>query len=237
MTLTDDLLGPLLNADPAAPRITYYDDATGERIELSGVTLANWAAKTANFLRDEFMLAPGDRVAVLLPAHWQTAAVLLGSWWAGCEVVLGDPADADVTFVTGDRAESTAGGGELVVMSLDPFGRPASVLPAGATDYATSVRVHGDQFSLYGDADGPVLDGLSRDELESQAKAVCAERGWSSSDRILSTLEWADVTSTITGFVAVLAAQASLVQVRNLNAEALEHRIAMEKVTTTLGIE
>ena len=45
-------------ADPAGPRITYYDDATGERIELSTVTLANWAAKTGNLLRDELGAGP-----------------------------------------------------------------------------------------------------------------------------------------------------------------------------------
>ncbi len=54
-------------ADPVGPRITYYDDATGERIELSTVTLANWAAKTGNLLRDELGAGPGSRVAVLLP--------------------------------------------------------------------------------------------------------------------------------------------------------------------------
>ena len=43
----------MLRADPVGPRITYYDDASGERIELSAVTLANWAAKTGNLLRDE----------------------------------------------------------------------------------------------------------------------------------------------------------------------------------------
>ena len=87
-TLTSALLDPLLAADPVGPRITYYDDATGERIELSTVTLANWAAKTGNLLRDELGAGPGSRVAVLLPPHWQTAAVLFGIWWIGAEVVL-----------------------------------------------------------------------------------------------------------------------------------------------------
>ena len=68
----------MLRDDPVDPRITYYDDATGERIELSAVTLANWAAKTGNLLRDELAAGPFSRVAVLLPAHWQTAAVLFG---------------------------------------------------------------------------------------------------------------------------------------------------------------
>ena len=79
----------MLNRDPVGPRITFYDDATGERIELSTVTLANWAAKTANLLRDELGAGPGSRVAVLLPAHWQTAAVLFGIWYIGAEVVFG----------------------------------------------------------------------------------------------------------------------------------------------------
>ncbi len=74
-------------SDPAGPRITYYDDATGERIELSTATLVNWAAKTGNLLRDEMGAGPASKVAVLLPAHWQTAAVLFGIWWIGAEVV------------------------------------------------------------------------------------------------------------------------------------------------------
>ena len=38
--------------DPTRPLLTFYDDATGERTELSGATLANWVAKTANLLVD-----------------------------------------------------------------------------------------------------------------------------------------------------------------------------------------
>ena len=83
MTVTDQLLGPLLRADPARPRLTHYDDTAGSRVELSGTTLANWAAKTANWLRDDLGVQPGDTVAVLRPPHWQTAGALLGAWWCG----------------------------------------------------------------------------------------------------------------------------------------------------------
>lgn len=69
VNISTAVLDPLLATDPAGPRITYYDDATGERIELSTATLANWAAKTGNLLRDEMGVAAGGRVAVLLPAH------------------------------------------------------------------------------------------------------------------------------------------------------------------------
>ena len=117
-TVSAAVLDPLLAADPAGPRITYYDDATGERIELSTVTMANWAAKTANLLRDEMGAGPGTRVAVLLPAHWQTAAVLFGIWWIGSEVLLGGGSDnsADLALCTRERLdeadEAVAGDGQ-----------------------------------------------------------------------------------------------------------------------------
>ncbi|MGF7238961.1 MAG: hypothetical protein ACQSGP_29015, partial [Frankia sp.] len=41
-----------LATDPARPMLTFYDDQTGERTELSATTLDNWVAKTANLLTD-----------------------------------------------------------------------------------------------------------------------------------------------------------------------------------------
>jgi len=62
--------------------VTWYDDATGERVELSVATAANWAAKTAN------LLAEDDIEAVRLdPAwHWLATVVALGAWTAGVPV-------------------------------------------------------------------------------------------------------------------------------------------------------
>src|SRR5262250_1034661 len=89
-SLFDALVAP----DPTRPLLTWYDDGSGERTELSGATLANWVAKTANLLVDGAGLGPGDRALVLLPPHWQTAAVLLGCWSAGLSVILTSPPDA-----------------------------------------------------------------------------------------------------------------------------------------------
>lgn len=72
-----DLLRSALAADPARPMVTFYDDATGERVELSVATFANWVAKTANLLQGDLAAEPGDRLALLLPAHWQSAVWLL----------------------------------------------------------------------------------------------------------------------------------------------------------------
>ncbi|MCX2711138.1 TIGR03089 family protein [Mycolicibacterium sp. J2] len=233
-TVSAALLDPLMRRDPVGPRITYYDDASGERIELSTVTLANWAAKTANLLRDELGAGPGGRVAVLLPAHWQTAAVLLGIWWIGAEAVFGpDSADADIALCTADRldeADAATAAGEVVVLSLDPFGKPAPGLPVGVTDYATAVRVHGDQI-IPERAPGPALNGRTVGEVLAAAADAAASRGLTDSDRVLSTAGWATAEDLIAQLLAVLSAGASLVLVANPDSGALERRRTMEKVT------
>jgi len=231
-TLSQALIDPLLKRDPVGPRITYYDDATGERIELSTVTLANWAAKTANLLRDELGAGPSSRVAVLLPAHWQTAAVLLGVWYIGAEVVLG-PGEADVALCTADRiddADAAVGPGEVAVLSLDPFGKPVADLPVGMTDYATSVRVHGDQI-VPERSPGPALEGRSAIDLLAAATDSAAAQGFTVDDRVLSTAGWDSADELTANLLAVFAAGASLVLVANPDEAAMDRRREMEKIT------
>ncbi|MGW0181572.1 TIGR03089 family protein [Nocardia sp. NPDC003345] len=231
-TLPEALLEPILEREPAAPRVTWYDDALGARIELSGLTLANWAAKTANLVRDEFGLTPGARVAVLLPAHWQTAAVLLGCWWAGTEVVLGPDPDAELVFAAADRLDETEDAAEVAALSLDPMGGPVRDLPIGVTDYATAVRVHGDQF-LPGGA-GAALDGLPVAEVLLVARKSAARQGLSETDRVLSSGTWDTADELIDRFVAVLVAGASLVQVANPDPALWDRRVDSERVTRAL---
>jgi uncharacterized protein (TIGR03089 family) len=237
-TLAGAILDPMLRADPVGPRITYYDDASGERIELSAATLANWAAKTGNLLRDEMGAGPASRVAILLPAHWQTAAVLFGVWWIGAEAML-EPGDADVALCTADRLDEAdgTGAGEVAVLSLDPFGRPAPDLPFGVTDYATAVRVHGDQI-VPERRPGPPLAGRSVDEVLADCERSATARGLTGADRVLSSASWARPGELVDGLLAILAAGASLVQVANPDANpdpgAMTRRIETEKVTRVL---
>jgi uncharacterized protein (TIGR03089 family) len=222
-TLSGAILDPMLRTDPVGPRITYYDDATGERIELSGVTLANWAAKTGNLLRDELGAGPASRVAILLPAHWQTAAVLFGVWWIGAEAVL--EGDADVALCTGERldeADARVAGGEV-----------APDLPIGVTDYATAVRVHGDQI-VPERHPGPALAGRSVDDVLADCERSAAARELTSGDRVLATASWTRPGELVDGLLSILAVGASLVQVANPDPSALERRIATEKVTRVL---
>ncbi|MBF6299337.1 TIGR03089 family protein [Nocardia amamiensis] len=228
-TLTEAVLDPILAREPAGPRVTYYDDATGARIELSGLTLANWAAKTANLIRDEFGLSPGARVAVLLPAHWQTAAVLLGCWWAGTEVVLHPDEDADLALATPARLDETDGAGEVAALSLDAMGSPVRDLPVGITDFATSVRVHGDQFLPRGA--GVALEGMPVAEVLAEARKSALRQGFAEGDRVLSSTPWDTPAELVDAYVAVLAAGASLVQVVNPDPALRDRRIASERVT------
>ncbi|NEC79406.1 TIGR03089 family protein, partial [Streptomyces sp. SID9913] len=103
-----DLLSSALAADPGRPLVTFYDDATGERVELSVATFANWVAKTANLLQDELSAEPGDRVALLLPAHWQTAVWLLACASVGvvADVASPDPGAADVVVSGPDTLDA-----------------------------------------------------------------------------------------------------------------------------------
>ncbi|MGI5504714.1 TIGR03089 family protein [Lentzea sp. CA-135723] len=227
MSVTEILFTPLLKADPGRPLITHYDDAADTRIELSRATVKNWAAKTANWLRDEHDVEPGDAVAVLLPAHWATVGVLLGAWWAGARVV-GADVPAKVAIVP---PGGTADADVVAVASLHPLG-----LGSGApVDYNDDVRVHGDDFLPWEPVpgDAPALGESTVDEVVAAARAAGEKLG--SEPRLLSTLEWDSATAVLEGFLAVLAAGGSLVQVSSPDAGRTAARRDSEKITQQLG--
>ncbi|MEV0156692.1 TIGR03089 family protein [Micromonospora sp. NPDC050686] len=212
-------------ADPTRPLLTWYDDATGERTELSGATLGNWVAKTANLLVDEAGCAPGDPVGVLLPPHWQTAAVLLGCWSAKLTVV-DAPAPVDVLFTAVDRVDEAAEwpAGERYALALDPFALPMRQVPAGCTDFVSAVRGHGDHFTPYpagGEADAALL-------ARAESRAAGIEPG----DRLL--VDVAAYPDPVDWLLAPLAARASIVACGNLDHSRLPARTETEKVTRTL---
>ena len=65
-------------------------------------------------------------------------------------------------------------------------------------------------------------------EVLAAARARAARAGLGPADRVLSTLEWSTLDGLADGLLAVLAAGASLVQCRNADPAALEHRAATE---------
>src|SRR3954447_10743815 len=98
LTTPEQQFARLLAAEPSRPFVTYYDEATGERSELSAKSLANWVAKTHHLLGDELGLGVDDTAVVALPAHWISVPILLGCLTAG--LALASDGDAEVAFVT-----------------------------------------------------------------------------------------------------------------------------------------
>ncbi|MFG2060532.1 TIGR03089 family protein [Micromonospora sp. NPDC048871] len=213
--------------DPNRPLLTWYDDATGERTELSGATLANWVAKTANLLTDEVGLGPGDTAAVLLPPHWQTAAVLLGCWAAGLTVA-DQPGAAEVLFAATDRiVEAEAwSAGDRYALGLHPFALPLREVPAGFADYVTEVRVHGDHFGAYPPG------GPAHTALIDRATARAAELGISPADRVLIDVD--RYPDPLDWLLAPLTANATLVLCAHPDPTLLPTRRSTEHTTHTL---
>ncbi|MGW4240629.1 TIGR03089 family protein [Streptomyces sp. NPDC004749] len=237
-----DLLRSALTADPARPLITFYDDATGERVELSVATFANWVAKTANLLQGDLSAEPGDRLALLLPAHWQSAVWLLACSSVGVAVDIGgDPAAADLVVSGPDTLEAArACRGERVALALRPLGGRFPEAPVGFADYAVEVPGQGDRFAPYApvDPDEPALSvggtELTAAQLVDRARGDAVERGLTPGSRLLSGLSYRSWEGLSAGLFAPLAAGGSVVLCRNLEKlapEALEQRVTDERVT------
>jgi uncharacterized protein (TIGR03089 family) len=235
-TTIPNALAQAVRRDPATPLLTYYDDATGDRTELSGATLDNWVSKTANLLLDGVGLAPGDTVAVLLPPHWQTAAIVLGVSAAGLVADLGDrPGPVDALFTTPDQVTAASGKatGDRYATGLLPFAMPLRSLPAGYQDYVLEVRNYGDHFG--GAAVSPddvALAPLSHLAVLRTATSRAAELGVTAGDRVLvDTRAYPDL---IDWLLAPLVAGASIVLCSNLDPAKLDARAEAEKVSIRL---
>lgn len=126
--------------DPSQPLVTYYDMATGERVELSTTTTANWVAKTSNFLVDELDAGPGSRIRIGLPSHWLTTVWILSAWNVGAAVV-------DHTAEIGlSGPDLVADEPQRVAASLRPLGGRFPAPPVGFLDLGAEVPGHGDHF-------------------------------------------------------------------------------------------
>lgn len=142
-----DLLHAALAEDTSRPLITFYDESTGERVELSVATVANWVSKTANMLQDSLGADETTTVRQRLPVHWESCTWLLACWSVGCVVTFEHDADVDLAVV-GPRGWEGEDADDIVALSLRPLGaRFAEPLPAGIVDYNAEVLGHGDHFT------------------------------------------------------------------------------------------
>ncbi|SHH26478.1 TIGR03089 family protein [Jatrophihabitans endophyticus] len=223
----------LVGEDASRPFVTYYDEASGERSELSRKSLANWVAKTRNLLGDELGLGVGDTAVVALPAHWIAVPVVLGCLAAGLTVR--DSGSADVAFATPATLATTDALDRYVV---DPdraaFGFRDDV-PGGGTDYVAAVRPQGDAWAgilLPATGDDPYTADETRAAAMTRAGARAAELGLADGGRLLVTAgDATDAETWLHTVLVPLAIGGSVVVVRNADAAVLDRRAEQERIT------
>ena len=235
------LLALAMAADPSRPLLTFYDDATDERTELSVATFANWVAKTANLLRDDLDLQPGARVEVDLPLHWAAAVWVQACWASGLVVVLAGGAPVDLAVVTHDRAHTVSDAVEVVSLGLGPLGLArAGHVPAyaGALDYDREVHGHGDSFTPVAAprADEPAVTVGDRTLTGADlVAAAMTAPPLPAGGRLLLTEPLATPTALVGGLLVPLATQVTAVLCRHLDPSRLAHRIAQENLVAALA--
>ncbi|GAA2285175.1 TIGR03089 family protein [Actinomadura luteofluorescens] len=256
-----ELLRRRVADDPSRPLVTFYDDARGERVELSARTFGNWVAKTANFLVDGLAADPGTRVVLVLPPHWQTAVWLMACWSAGLVAEPVDPeefgrggaepAGASGPYILAAAQEVLddvladdvlAGGAEEIVgLSLHALGGPLADCPPGVIDYAAEVRAYGDRFDPGPEAAPEALalsvtkTTFTAGELVGAARGAVEKWELDARDRLLVDMSFTTLDGVLTCLLAPLASGASVIIQRNFDKAALDRRLTVEHVTVVAG--
>lgn len=254
MATPTHLLRSALTADPARPFITFYDDGTGERTELSVRTFDNWVSKTANLLQDELSASLGSTLAVALPTHWQAAVWLQAGWQLGMQVLPvpegAEIPDADVVVTWPERLEEAVAvePGDVVCLSLRPAlvaaTSPAGPYPEGVLDGDAEVLAFGDRFDAYvpvpDDATALIADRRSwtAEELVTDAREHAQRLGARQGVRLLSTDALDSPDGIALGLLVPLALDGSVVLCRGAAsddgataaADGLDARRATERV-------
>ena len=237
------VLRGLMSGDASRPLITFYDDATGERVELSVKSFDNWVAKTANLLHHGLAAEPGDRLAVTLPTHWQGMVWLCAAWSCGLVVGFGGAAgQADYAVVGPPPAPAEARA--TIGLSLRPLGAGFDQAPPpGVLDYSTEVLGYADSFEPLQalTADMPALDTreavLSQGELVAHGAEVAAGLGLGAAPRLLTDANPCSVDGVGTALLAPLVTGGSLVLVRHPDRGREVARVSEERVTArVLGV-
>ena len=236
------VLAEQLRRDASRPLVTFYDDATGERVELSVVTYANWVAKTAGLLQDELELERGGTVLLDLPPHWLGPVWLGAAWTVGLTVAV-DPADAGsadlVVCGPGSLERHAAGAAPVVALSLLPMGaRFATPLPGGVLDYGVVVWGQPDSFLPLDppSADDPAWrDGAT---VATQAELVAEARATPWSAPATRLLTDADPRSRpgVSALLGPLVSGGGTVWVANADPARWDHHAETEQATARFRV-
>ncbi len=227
------------------PLVTFRDEATGERVDLDAAELATWVARTASLLRDGCRLQAGDGVAIMLPAHWQTAAILLGAWSLGLRVsfrpwstagLADDDTPVAAVFVARHRVDDWL---ERVPEAPHRFvlgpGPALETVPEGYRDFLTEVGPLNDtvpDFDAVRPGDPATADDTTFGQWAGIARDIAATHGLALGDRVL--VDAAADPQPVSWLLAPLTAGASVVICANLDQAGVADIIAAERVTHVL---
>jgi uncharacterized protein (TIGR03089 family) len=231
VTTFAEILARELRRDSGRPLVTFYDDASGERVELSVATYANWVAKAASLLAEEHDLERGGRLHVDLPTHWLGPVFLGAAWTLGAVVAGAEGPDAVVCGPAGlDRWAPRAGDLPVLACSLRPLGvRFAEPLPGGVHDVGADIWSQPDAFTPWDPptGDDEAVPGTSQAELWTTAAAgsLLTDGG-----RLFSEANPAS-PSGLASFTEPLAHGGSLVLVTHAEPGRLEATYAAERAT------
>lgn len=251
--------GRLLRVGPSAagdrPLLTWYHAAAGQRVELSARTFGNWVAKTANLLVEELGLEPGDRVALLLPSHWQAPVALAACWGAGVSAVPAGPGTAAAAALLAEAGCAACfvheellaevpqrfGGAPppLLVVTADPLGRAAGDL-GGALPFARLAASMPDHFD--GDEPAAAAEALllagpdgprrwTQGQLVETALELGEQLGVREGDRLYCGLDLDGADGVLAGVAVPLVRGAGVVLERDPDPAGLAKRLADERVT------
>lgn len=243
-----ELTRELIRHDPAAPRLTIYNDRAGTRLDFSAQTLDNWAAKVGNMLYEELDADQDTTVVICLPVQWQTVTVALGCYAAAVqwdvvpytaaattaqEVLAGEP---DIVFCPVQLARELLEAdfaGDIAVVTEDPFGRGAGELgedvPDGAIDFGPTVRFFGDDFPYT----TPTLRAaVAADGAAPAASTPLPPHDAPGANPRCLTVGWTDKTSLLQRVLLPLANLGSVVVVAHpVTAERLQAIATAERVS------
>jgi uncharacterized protein (TIGR03089 family) len=244
-----------------APFLTFYDDRSGERTELSYATFDNWVAKTANLLSEAFEAGPGTRVALALETHWTAVVVAFAAWRVGaCAAPIltdhpGVPARLNELLsvarpdvvVASERVAGDLAYEAPVIAVGGGFGGRLTTDVSDALPYAEQVLAFGDDFDdPEVTLDDPALlvvapwtpDAaivLDQHNLLAGALALIEWGGLSSEDRLLSSAPLGPVDGLVLGLLAPLLCGGASVLVSNLDPGSFARKVCNERVTWALS--
>jgi uncharacterized protein (TIGR03089 family) len=238
-----DALPAALREDAGRPLVTFYDAATGERVELSVATFDNWVSKIANLLTGQLDRGPGERIAVHLPPHWQTTVLIAGAWRAGMSLELsGSAAEVTVTSPSPPPGADTSTG-DVIVCSLRPLGGSVlAPLPDGWIDFAVDVAAQPDVVvqptAVSPDDPAAVfLTGpLSHRELLEQAMTTARELGLPTGGRLITDANPARASGMAPALAAPLVVGGSVVIVANSSPDQRARIAEQENAATALWL-